>query len=380
VSKIRWAVAIQSKNVPLDLELSTAICRCLQQLGRPASLVQDGDPAGFEADVLLLLTSLCNFPVYGGRLKHCGSKRPVTILWQLDPLPPENLPPEAEAVGLKAYCWRDRFRLNQSAAAMPRWKKICTLFRLREWANKQCSGFGYRKASRLIKRNGGGDFDWPQIRGVMGNWRRVLDGHREGWMDHFVVSTNQRLRFLTSRGIEAHFIPVGAYEEMGRDMGLPRDIQAGFLGAITYGRRAAMLEQLSGRLKERGVPLTQVVNGCYGEKRCEWLNRTRILVSLHNYSWNPAWIRFLMAAMCGTLVVSEPMNDEHPMVAGVHYIAATLDEMPEVICKLLDNPEKICQVAAAAADLCHHELTLLRTVEKLSKFGAIGKRGMQCQT
>jgi Glycosyl transferases group 1 len=140
-----------------------------------------------------------------------------------------------------------------------------------------------------------------------------------------------------------------------------------------------MLERLSERLKDKGVPLTRMIKGCYGEQRCEWLNRTRILVSLHNYSWNPAWIRFLMAAMCGTVVVSEPMNDEHPMIAGVHYVAATLDEMPEVICKLLDNPERICQIANAADCLCHHELTLLRAVEKLSRLGEIIKPEMPYQ-
>ncbi len=366
MSKTSWAVAIQSKKIPFDLELSTAICRCLQQLGHSATLVQDGDPAGFEADVLLLLTNLVHYPVYGWKLKNCRGQRPVTILWQMDPLPPENLTPAAEAAGLRATRWNDRFRLHQSAATMPRWKKWGTLFRQREWAAKQCSAFGYRQASRLIKRNGGGDFDWQQVRGVMASWRKLRDSHQQGWVDHFVVSTNQRRRFLARRGIEAHFIPMGAYEELGRDLGLQRDRAAGFLGTIKYGRRAVMLEELSRRLATKGVPLIQVAGGCYGEERCEWLNRTRILVSLHNYSWNPAWIRFLMAAKCGTLVVSEPMNDEHPMVPGVHFIAATLEEMPEVICKLLDNPEKISQIAAAAADLCHHELTLLRAMEKIS--------------
>ena len=366
MSKTRWAVAVQSKRAPQKLEHPTAIGRCLQQLGHPNVLVQDGEEAGFEADVLLLLTNLSHFPLYCRRLKGCGSRRPITVLWQMDPLPPENLPPEAEAAGLKATRWGDRFRLHQSAAGMPQWKKICTLFRLREWASKQCSAPGYRKASRLAKRIVGDDFDWVQLRGVMRNWRMILDAHHEGWVDHFAVSTNQRKRFLSSRGIESHFIPFGAHDGMGRDLGLHRDIPAGFLGAIKHGRRAAVLERLSGRLKEKGIPLNRMVSGCYGEQRCEWLNRTRILVNLHNYSWNPAWIRFLIAARCGTLVVSEPMNDEHPMVAGVHYIAANVEEMPEVITKLLDEPEKICQVTSAAAYLCHLELTLLRAVEKLS--------------
>jgi hypothetical protein len=126
---------------------------------------------------------------------------------------------------------------------------------------------------------------------------------------------------------------------------------------------------LSKRLKEKGIPLARMTEGCYGEKRCEWLNRIPILVNLHNFSWDPAWIRFLMAARCGTLVVSEPMSDEHPMTAGVHYIEAALDEMPAVIGKLLDDPTKIRRVTLAAADLCQHELTLLRATEKLIDFG-----------
>jgi hypothetical protein len=369
VSKTRWAVSVQSKNIPLDLELSAAICQCLQQLSHEAVLVQDGEPAGLEADVLLLLTYLGNYPAYCRRLKNCGSQRPKTILWQVDPLPPENLPPEAEAVGLKATRWKDRFRLHQSAAGMPRWKKLCTFFRLREWANKQCSAPGYRKASRLIQWRSGEEFNWVQVRGAMETWRRIQDAHREGWLDQIAVSTNPRRRFLASRGITAPFIPVGAHEAMGCDLGRPRDIPVGFLGNVKPSGRAHKLERLSKRLKEKGIPLARMTEGCYGEKRCEWLNRIRILVNLHNFSWDPAWIRFLMAARCGTLVVSEPMSDEHPMIAGVHYIEAALDEMPAVIGKLLDDPTKILRVTSAAADLCQHELTLLRATEKLIDFG-----------
>jgi len=365
VNPTRWAVAIPSKRAIPEQEHQTAICRCLQRLGHPNVPVQDGETAGYEADVLLLLVSLGFFPEYCRRLRSCGSRRPITVAWLMDPLPPENLPLEAEAAGLKASRWGERFHLHQSAAAMPRWKKIYTLLRLREWLCRQCSTPGYRKASRLIKRAGGGDFAWQQVREVMTNWRMILEADHEGWVDHFAVSTNQRRRFLAGRGIYSAFIPMGAHDGMGRNLGRLRDIPVGFLGAIRHGRRVPMLKQLRERLKEKGIPLDQRVGRCYGEQRCEWLNRTRILVSLHRSPWNHAWIRFLIAAKCGTLVVSEPMNDEHPMVAGVHYVAATADEMPEVIAKLLDDPAKIRQVTSAAADLCQHELTLLRATEKL---------------
>lgn len=368
MSKVRWAIAVQSKTVPWDMELSEAICQCFQELGYSAFLAQDGDPEGLKADVLLLTNVLGKYPVYCRKLKECGSKRPVTILWQMDPLPPEDLPPEAESAGLAACRLRDFLRLRHPAERLW-WQKWLTLYRQRVWFYQQFSAPGFRKACRLVKRSHDGEFDWLLIRGVMENWQDILDARDEGWLDHIVVSTNQRRRFLTKRGIDAHFIPVGAHEYMGRDLGLPRDIPVGFLGYIKHGKRAGKLRHMGERLKKNGIPLTQTVKDCYGEQRCEWLNRTRVLVSLNKYPWNPAWIRLLMAASCGTLVVSEPMNDEHPMVEGVHYIAALPDEMPEVICKLLDDRERIERITSAAAALCRNELTLINSVEKLSRLG-----------
>jgi hypothetical protein len=377
--KKHWAIAIKSKTTSGDLELPTAICSCFQQLGYKTSLVRDGDQAGLESDFLLLLITLGDYPVYCQKLKHCSSQRPVTIFWQIDPLPPEDSPPEAESAGLKASRWRDFFCLYQPAD-MPRWKKLCTLYRLRVWGYKRCSSPGFRKACRIIKRNNGGDIHWTHIRGVMENWQSILDSYNGGWIDHFVVSTNQRKRFLMNRGITAHFVPVGAHEYMGCDLGLQRDIIVGFLGSpMKHGRRFAMLKSLRDRLNEKGIPLTQV-KGCLGGQRCKWLNRTRILINLYNYSWSSAWIRFLMAARCRALVVSEPMNDEHPMISGVHYISATLDEMPEVICKLLDDPVTTNRIISAAAMLCQNELTLLHSVEKLTRFGVAAKQDKACSS
>jgi len=366
VENLHWAVAIRTRTSPLERELGEAVCGCLEKLGCRARLVEDGDPAGLKGEVLLLLINLDNFTAYCRQLRTAGAARPVVILWQMDPLLPEGMPPQAEAIGLKAARWKDRFRLYQSTTAMSRWEKLRTAVRLREWACKQFSAPGYRKAARLIQRSGvAGDFDWPQVRGAMGSWARIRDAHREGWVDHFVVSTDQRRRFLASRSIPSSFVPVGAYAELGRDLGRPRDIPVGFLGNIKYGRRAVLLEQLGRRLEEKGVSMARVLGNCHGEQRCEWLNRTRILVNLNNIAWNPAWIRFLLAARCGTLVVSEPMDDEHPMRPGVHYVAATPDQMPEVILQLLEDTATVSRITRAAAELCRTELTLLRALEKV---------------
>jgi hypothetical protein len=364
IRKKRWAVAAQSRHSPLDWELATAICRCLEQMGHSASIVHDGDRSGLTADVLLLLINLSFFPEFCHKLRQCGERRPKTILWQMDPLPSSTWPAESIEAGLKAARWKSRFRLNQSSV-MPRWKKIGTLFRLRHWASRQCSAPGFRKAWRLINDRHDG-LDWTEVRGVMSAWRVLADSHKEGWIDHYAMSTRQRFHFLARHGIASHFIPVGAYEEMGRNLGIPREQLVGFLGQTRYGRRAQILDTLRTQLRQCNVPLTLATGDCYGEKRIAWLNRTQILIHLHNLPWNPAWIRFLLAARCGTLVVSEPMDDEHPMIAGVHYIAARPEEMPEVICQLLKEPDKISRITSAASELCQRELTLLRAVEQLS--------------
>lgn len=369
MKKINWAIAIRSKTTPSELELPTAISHCIRQLGYTAALVRDGEPEGLSADILLFLFTLGDYPMYRLKLKNHSVKRPLTILWQIDPLPPDDSPPEAEIAGLKAARLRKIFGLYEPTD-MSRWKKLITFYRLRVSAYKLFSAPGFRKACRLIKNHCGGDFEWTHIRGIIENWQDILESYNDGWVNHFVTSTNQRRIFLMNRGIKADFVPVGAHEYMGSYLGLRRDIPVGFLGSIKKGRRAAILENLSNKLKEKGILLVQVEKGLYGKQRCEWLNRTRILINLYNYSWSSAWIRFLMAARCKTLVVSEPIDDEHPMKTGVHYISANWEEMPEVICELLNNPEKIDRITSAAYLLSQEELTLLHSVEKISKITA----------
>lgn len=365
----RWAVAISRIHESLELELGQAICRCLQASGCQAQLVQDGEAAGMDAEVLLLLISPTCFPAYCHQLRQAGGRRPRVILWQMDPLPPTDLSRRAEAIGLAACRWRRRFALNQSTAGMPRWQKLATLIRLREWLCKVVSGSGFRSAWRLMQKEAPGplEVDWPQVRGVMQSWRCILDARHEGWLDHLAASTLQRVRFLEGRGIAAAFIPVGACEEFGCELGLERDIEVLFLGRIKHGRRADLLGRLQGALREQGISLHQVVDDCYGAARTRLLNRSRVMLNLHNFPWSPAWIRFLMAARCGTAVVSEPTDDTQPFVAGVHYVAAPAEELAAAAARLLRDEAARAQVVAASRDLCKERLTLARSVESLRK-------------
>lgn len=375
MAQLRWAVAIHRREPGLEAELGPAICRCLYQLGHPAELVCDGDATGFDADVLLLPVNLTNFPEYCHRLQRGHVRRPVTVLWQMDPLPPTDLSPEAEQAGLAAARWNKVFRPKRTAAAMPRWKKLLTLIRLREWVGKQCSAPGYQRAWRLMQAtpSARGDYDWRQVRGVMENWSSLMAALADNWLDHLAVSTQQRQRFLAARGIDSAFVPVGAYEELGRELGTQRDIAVAFLGSTKHGRRAALLAEFERSLARDGVRLERIEQDCFGEQRTALLNRTRILVNLHNYPWSPAWIRFSMAARCGALVVSEPSEDDQPFVAGRHYVACPMEEMPGTIIELLREPERCMRITQAAAELCQTELTLENSVQSLCALAAATK-------
>ena len=88
---------------------------------------------------------------------------------------------------------------------------------------------------------------------------------------------------------------------------------------------------------------------------------------LHQYSWSPAWIRFIYASVCGACVVSEPMVDDKPFQAGIHYAQAAIDAMPVVIEELLKNEPERTRLVRSAEELCRTTLTLQRSVEAIKR-------------
>ena len=201
----------------------------------------------------------------------------------------------------------------------------------------------------------------------MVNWDCLQRTRREGWLDHCLVSTQQRQRFLEERGWSAPFVPVGCQEKDGRLLSLERDIEVLFLGYVRKDRRRHLLKTLEADLAAHGLSLRVITGNCYGEERIQLLNRTRILVMLHQYRWSPAWIRFGFAAQCGACVVSEPMADTQPFQADIHYASAPAAQLPEVIERLLRDDVERSRLVSAAAELCRTTLTLHHSVRQIAE-------------
>ena len=360
-------MAVGDRNAAPARERGPAVVEELRRLGHKVIYVEDGDPAGLQADILLLLENLADFGLYCSQLAGATKRRPVTAVWMLETLPPESLSERAEAIGLASSQWYYRLGLQRPKRGLTALQKLVSLRNARQWLYKQLSGAGHQRACRLMLAEDPrlADTHWSQVGGALQNWERLRRARMEGWLDHCIVSTQQRQRFLHKRGWPVPFVPVGsqAGESCRRDG--PRDLDVVFLGYLRRDRRVNLLGKLKQELAGRQIGLEVVTNHCFGETRTRLLSRTRILLMLHQYSWSPAWIRFVQAGMSGACVVSEPMVDDQPFQPGVHYAAAPCDALPELIERLLGDASERERLAAAAFKLCTTSLTMHHSVRQL---------------
>jgi hypothetical protein len=352
----------------MESELAEAVAGALLDQGCHVRRVRDGEPAGVEADVLLLLVNLANFPAYARMLSRRRSQRPRTIVWQMDPLPPVETPKDAERLGLGAAAWRDRLGTAGIPPRSPGIRPARMLAKLRQWTYKQVSRPGYVRAARSMRGSPGWrwhDVDWPQIRSCFQSWHWIHRGLAEGWINQAISSTRQRQQFLASRGFDSDYLPVPAYSTLGRRLYLERDVDVLFLGGTRHGRRRHLWGHLKSGLKSHGLRVSEITGDCYGEARTQVLNRTRVLVNLHNYPWNPAWIRFHIATLCGAAIASEPIDDTEPYAAGRDYLAASAIDLPAAIIRLLRNKTECQRLVDSAIRICQADLTVAGTIEKL---------------
>src|SRR5262249_5774372 len=76
---------------PLYRDLGQMLLDVLSSLGFRPTVVQDGEQEALAADVLLLVGAGLCFPSYTHLLSRRPLRRPLTLLWHTEPLPPPSL-------------------------------------------------------------------------------------------------------------------------------------------------------------------------------------------------------------------------------------------------------------------------------------------------
>ncbi len=194
------------------------------------------------------------------------------------------------------------------------------------------------------------------------NSRRLRQMHERGLLDVCVVSSRTRQEYLATVGISSHFVPLGFYEGMGRDLNRERDIDVLFLGAMDVARHLRVVR----KLRSRGVNLHAAGSwkggDTWGEGRIQLINRARIFVNIQRHRGQYSGHRFGLGMGNRSMVLSEPVHDPFPYEPGVHYVSCDLTEMPETIRSYLANDRARKAIADAGHEFVTQRLTMKESI------------------
>jgi hypothetical protein len=268
-------------------------------------------------DVLLVRGNLNWYPQVKRQLYETSRDRlPPVIIWHLEPLPP----PRASG---QLWPWLD-----------------------------------HKEVFKILIRS-------PRATDPYTNYWVLRRLHERGLPDCLFASTAERVEFLQERGIPAEHLPMGHTPGQGRDLGLERDIDALFLGAITA-RRSLQIA----RLRRHGVNVTALGDWhnpeFWGESRTRLINRAKIFLNVPRFAGQFALLRFALGACNKALVVSEPLYNSAPFVPGEHYVVATYPEMPGVIQFYLAHEEERRKIAENGYHLTVNKCLLSHSIDRLA--------------
>ncbi|MGB2769661.1 MAG: glycosyltransferase [Candidatus Zixiibacteriota bacterium] len=271
-----------------------------------------------KTDILWILDNANWFPIVCKQLQTIPkSERPIIVIWHAEPLPPPK------SAGLP------HTRLN------------------------------LREIGKILLRD-------RRATDVYTNYSRLRALMEDGIPDLLVVSTPARQEFLAEHGLASTFVPLGYHRtEDGYDMGLHRDIEVLFLGALNIPPR----KKLFRRLRRSGINL--IAKGSWfdpdlwGENRTRLLSRTKIFLNLQRYPGELSGARLIMGMANRTLVISEPMYKPGGFIPGKHFVSATSDEMPEIISYYLNHDDERECIATEGHKLVTGELTMERSISRI---------------
>ncbi len=333
----------------------------LSREGHDVMLVEDGDAAGYECDLLLLVGSGRPFVRYPRVLsadRRAG--RPITALWLFEPLPAPGLDGPVEQLGMRLAS-RDLYRL-----ARP-YRRLLELVpfhnRIRATARSRYAARFQKEVSKL----GAGDYGLAlsyELYGVMCEYRWFRECYSTRWCDFVFAGTLPRCRFLQGKGIEATFVPMGYHADWGQDLGLERDIDVLFIGHTQRTSRLSPLRTVQRDLAARGIELMIVTGGCFGDERTRLLNRARIVLDIPRLPWEMPLVRPLMCMACRALMASNWTGDPTPFARG-HLVQAPAGQLAEAIVHCLGSEDRRRSMAASALEFVTRELTLERSLNTI---------------
>lgn len=288
------------------------------------------DEKDFDNACCLLMIGVGEWGIneHGAMLEAAGKRGIRRILWQMETLPPPDLPPSRLA----------DFLLQNGPDRTTGLRRFLEGMACQRLA-KQCRDQTWNADGLFVPRR----FSLPfrEARKLIAMWQGRL-------IDEIIVSLGTRQEFLATRNVPARFMPFGYHPMLGRPLtGIARDLDVVFLGT-RHPKRAILLEQIGRGLAERGYKLTIVDKACYGEERTMLLNRAKILLFLRNYPWEMPRLRMIMAMGCKAAIVTDSFADTAPFRPGEHFVMSPPPELLDALLSQLANDRSRMETAERA--------------------------------
>ena len=361
----KLSIALPETPKSLYSEIGVMLLDVLSDAPYTVVLVHDGDEVALDAEVLLIIGDCQAYPEYARLLTAKRDKRPVTILWMLDTLPPVSFTPKAADIGSRLATYNKsllflRTHMKPLVSAIP-------LAARRKMGVAACSALLTGLDDELESTSQGElkGLDTTSRYEILGRYEWMKTNYEHGWLDHVVGNTRSKTDFLQKMEIPNSFIPFGYHPNMGEDIKVERDIDVLFLGELAYGRRKPIVENVMNGLSANGIELTIESGNCYGQKRNELLSRAKISLNVPRFNWDIPTIRLFMSIGCGSLVVSEHAGDSTPFVSGKHFVQSTADELPDVIAYYVKHDDEREAITQNAHELITTEFTLRNAVHNI---------------
>ena len=297
--------------------MSERLPESIAGLGRRARLVAPHESFPTDVDVLLVFGNAAWFRHRVDELaKAPPDTRPRIVVWHSEPLPPP------------------------AASGLPRPRLHA------------------RELAKIVLRDDRATDPHTNLRVL----RRL---HERGVVDCLVATSQGAVETLAEVGIESTAVPIGRHENHGRDLGLDRDVDVLFLGALDVPRRRRIIRQL----RRRGVAVSAGGGWddprYWGEERTQLVNRARILLNVSRHPGQFSGERLVIGMANRALVLSEPIYRPAPFVPGEHYLEAEPEAWPELVESQLADEEARRRVADAGHAFVMNELTFEHAVERV---------------
>jgi glycosyltransferase involved in cell wall biosynthesis len=179
-------------------------------------------------------------------------------------------------------------------------------------------------------------------------------------VDRLVTTSRDRGKVLADRGVVAAVVPFGYHAAIAGPISAPegaRDVDVVVLGSgLDWRSRRSTATMRT--LDELGTARTITANGVWGLERDALLRRARVVLDVHRIPGNFTGLRLLLALAAGAVLVTEPMDEPHPFMPGLHYVEAPLVQLALAVRELLEDEPRRRRLADAGQALLREELTM----------------------